>query len=122
MHVDKVILPQEPIITRWNAWFNAVLYHIDYWEHLVSFVKDEISLHGDSERLNELLCLLEDESVIDDLNGFYSIHQTHVNVSSCDDRNRLLTETISYLNFLTFNGKKNEGRNDLNQVTDYQEP
>ena len=26
------------------------------------------------------------------------------------------------VNFFIFNGKKNDGRNDFNQVTDYQEP
>lgn len=65
---EKPILPPEPVITRWNTWFNAVCYHVDYWDYLLTFVSDEIRLFEETEGLKELLALLKDESIKKEVN------------------------------------------------------
>ncbi|CAF0815763.1 unnamed protein product [Brachionus calyciflorus] len=63
MHAERILLPPEPVITRWNTWFNAVIYHVEFWSYLITFVRDEIRLYSDADSSEELEELLADESV-----------------------------------------------------------
>ncbi|CAF0815749.1 unnamed protein product [Brachionus calyciflorus] len=63
MNAGKVILPPEPVLTRWNTWFMAVTYHIDYWSYLTTFVDDEIRLFSETENLKDLLELLKNDEL-----------------------------------------------------------
>ncbi|CAF0941664.1 unnamed protein product [Brachionus calyciflorus] len=63
---DNVIIPPEAVITRWNTWFKALLYHVKYWSFLVTFVADECRIYSETESMSELLELLKDESVKSD--------------------------------------------------------
>lgn len=67
MFAEKPLLPPEPVITRWNTWFAAIKYHVEYWSYLITFISDEIRLYSESESLSEALELLRDDSVKSDV-------------------------------------------------------
>ena len=52
-------IPPEPVITRWNTWFNAVRYHSSLLHHYSSFVHTERETEADSAALKELATLVE---------------------------------------------------------------
>jgi len=56
--VEEPTLPPQPVITRWNTWFEAVKYHAMYIQYYSEFIEkereDEISTAA-LEGLSELL-------------------------------------------------------------------
>lgn len=67
MHVEKPLLPPEPVITRWNTWFKAVQYHYENWGNLLTFFGDEIRIFSESESMNDALDLLNNVDVKNDV-------------------------------------------------------
>jgi len=57
MKAAKISLPPVPIITRWNTWFEAALYHAEHLDEYISFVDAEIE-HGCTQQLRKLSTLL----------------------------------------------------------------
>lgn len=68
MHCENVALPPSPVITRWNTWFQAVLYHNKYYNYLLTFTNAEININKDTERLKELQLLFKDPQLKLDVN------------------------------------------------------
>ncbi|CAF1115555.1 unnamed protein product [Brachionus calyciflorus] len=66
MHVEKPLLPPEPVITRWNTWFKAVQYHYENWANLLTFFGDENRIFSESESMNDALDLLNNVDVKND--------------------------------------------------------
>jgi len=56
-NVQKISLPPVPVITRWNTWFEAALYHAEYLDHYISFVDAEME-DGSTQQLRRLSTLL----------------------------------------------------------------
>jgi hypothetical protein len=59
--VNSPTLPPEPVITRWNTWFNAVIYHAPLLQHYSQFLRIEREQEGDTDVLKELSTLLLSE-------------------------------------------------------------
>ena len=57
-NVIDVRLPPAPVITRWNTWFEAALYHAAHLDHYVTFVAREIEKSGSTLHLQTLSKLL----------------------------------------------------------------
>jgi len=36
--VERPTLPPKPVLTRWNTWFEACVYHAEHLEHLQGFI------------------------------------------------------------------------------------
>ena len=51
-----------PVVTRWNTWFQAALYHGEHLDHYISFVDAEIE-HGSTQQLRKLSTLLHGEEL-----------------------------------------------------------
>lgn len=56
-------LPPSPVLTRWNTWFEAALYHAEHLEFYREFVNNEILQIGSTIQLNKVLSLLEGDSL-----------------------------------------------------------
>ena len=41
-NVSNACMPSSPVVTRWNTWFAAVVYHANHIDHYASFVEKEI--------------------------------------------------------------------------------
>lgn len=77
MKAEKAVMPPTPVITRWNSWFEAVLYHAEYLEHYVSFVASEIAHSGATIQLNKLSALLQNTDRLNELRAeleFVTVH------------------------------------------------
>lgn len=61
--VNSPIVPPEPVITRWNTWFNAVIYHAPLLQHYPEFIRIEREQEGDSAALHELSDLLLNDNL-----------------------------------------------------------
>ncbi len=60
-NVSKIALPPVPVITRWNTWFAAALYHANHLQYYKFFVTKEIDDIGGSVQLRKLTELLQGE-------------------------------------------------------------
>ncbi|XP_019372800.1 PREDICTED: uncharacterized protein LOC109297480 isoform X1 [Gavialis gangeticus] len=65
--VDSPTLPPEPVVTRWNTWFNCVKYHAQHYKFYHGFVEHERTEQGDTSVLRELASLLVVEDLHTDL-------------------------------------------------------
>ena len=61
-NAKKVSLPPVLVITRWNTWFEAALYHVENLDHYILFVDEEMQ-NGDMQQLRKLSALLHGEQV-----------------------------------------------------------
>ena len=59
--VSSPTIPPEPIITRWNTWFNAVCHHAPLLPHYAAFIQTEHAEEGDTAVLRELSELIHAE-------------------------------------------------------------
>ena len=57
--VENPILPPSPVITRWNTWFKAAIYHSKHIQYYQSFVANERLFEDDTPTLEALDLLLE---------------------------------------------------------------
>lgn len=55
----NVTLPPNPVITRWNTWFSAALYHAEHVQYYRTFVENEIAQVGSTVHLRKLLNILQ---------------------------------------------------------------
>jgi len=72
----KISLPPVPVITRWNTWFEAALYHAEHLDVYVIFVDAEIE-HGSTQQLRKLSTLLHNEQQLNELRAeleFLAVH------------------------------------------------
>jgi len=72
----KIALPPVPVITRWNTWFEAALYHAEHLDVYVIFVDAEIE-HGSTQQLRKLSTLLHNEQQLNELRAeleFLAVH------------------------------------------------
>lgn len=72
----KIALPPVPMITRWNTWFEAALYHAEHLDVYVIFVDAEIE-HGSTQQLRKLSTLLHNEQQLNELRAeleFLAVH------------------------------------------------
>ena len=60
-NVATVAMPPVPVVTRWNTWFAAALYHANHLEYYSSFVDTEIENCGATLQLTKLADLLRGE-------------------------------------------------------------
>lgn len=58
-------LPPEPVITRWNSWFNAVSYHAKNIQYYQQFVCDELEITPDTQSLLKIRDLLKQSDIAD---------------------------------------------------------
>lgn len=61
--VESPTLPPEPVATRWNTWFKAIDYHKHCVEYNKGFVAREIDVEDTTAVLEELLVLLQSQSL-----------------------------------------------------------
>ena len=61
---EKVSLPPVPVITRWNTWFEAALYHGEHLDDYISFVEAETE-HGSTQQLRKLSALVNGEQLLE---------------------------------------------------------
>lgn len=57
-NASKIAMPPVPVITRWNTWFAAALYHANNLQFYLSFVTKEIEDVGSTIQLRKLADLL----------------------------------------------------------------
>ena len=50
---------ENPVITRWNTWFKAAIYHAKYYELYQSFISNERCFEDDTQTLESLDLLIE---------------------------------------------------------------
>ena len=53
-----VTMPPNPVITRWNTWFSAALYHAEHVQYYCTFIENEIAQVGSTLHLHKLLDIL----------------------------------------------------------------
>jgi hypothetical protein len=58
-NVDSPVLPPSPVITRWNTWFKAAIYHSKHFEYYQSFIANKRLFEDDSQTLEALDLLIE---------------------------------------------------------------
>ena len=58
-NVENPVLPPSPVITRWNTWFKAAIYHAKYYELYQSFISNERCFEDDTQTLESLDLLIE---------------------------------------------------------------
>lgn len=58
-NVEKPTLPPSPVITRWNTWFRASIYHSKHFEYYQSFIANERLFEDDTQKLEALDLLIE---------------------------------------------------------------
>jgi len=64
------------MITRWNTWFEAALYHAEHLDVYVIFVDAETE-HGSTQQLHKLSTLLHNEQQLNELRAeleFLAVH------------------------------------------------
>lgn len=66
--VAEPTLPPEPVITRWNTWFQAVRYHATYAEYYLEFVEKERREEIGTVALDKLIEVLQSPSLVQRLN------------------------------------------------------
>uniref|UniRef100_H3A8A2 HAT C-terminal dimerisation domain-containing protein n=1 Tax=Latimeria chalumnae TaxID=7897 RepID=H3A8A2_LATCH len=62
---QKIALSPEPVITRWNSWFQAVQYHAAHLKYYSDFVSEELTLTPKTQVLTDLSTLLNDAQLND---------------------------------------------------------
>ena len=62
--VNSPTIPPEPVVTRWNSWFQSVAYHAPLLQHYSSFVASEREQETDTEALKELSTILQSEVIV----------------------------------------------------------
>ena len=62
LNAGQISLPPVPVITRWNTWFEAALYHAEHLDHYICFVVEEIE-HGSTQQLRNLSSLLHSDEL-----------------------------------------------------------
>ena len=61
-NVTNVCMPPSPVVTRWNSWFSAAIYHANYIDYYTSFVEKEIE-HCTTVQLRKAAALLGGENL-----------------------------------------------------------
>ena len=59
-----VMMPPNPVVTRWNMWFSAALYHRQHLQYYRTFVENELAQCGSTVQLHKLLDILQEESAL----------------------------------------------------------
>jgi hypothetical protein len=59
-----VSMPPNPVVTRWNTWFKAALYHGEHLQYYRTFIENEIGHVGSTVQLHKLLEILKDDSAL----------------------------------------------------------
>jgi hypothetical protein len=66
--IDSPTNPPEPIITRWNTWFNAVCYHAPFLPHYSEFIRAERQEETDTAALRDLSNILQSQNLRENFN------------------------------------------------------
>ena len=57
-NVANITMPPNPVLTRWNTWFSAALYHGNHLHYYADFIESEITQVGTTIQLRKLLMML----------------------------------------------------------------
>lgn len=68
-----VTMPPNPVVTRWNTWLSATLYHGQHVQYYCTFVENEIAQCGRTVHLCKLLNILYTRGICTCLAGRTSI-------------------------------------------------
>ena len=57
-NVANITMQPNPVLTRWNPWFSATLYHGNHLHYYANFIENEITQVGATIQLCKLLTML----------------------------------------------------------------
>jgi hypothetical protein len=85
-NVETPVLPPSPVITRWNTWFRAAIYHSKHFECYQSFIANERLFEDDFQTLEALDLLIERcQNLKDEVIQKYSFEKNNIKFFLLDD-------------------------------------
>jgi len=71
-------MPPNPVVTQWNTWFKAVLYHGEHVQYYRTFIETEIARVGGTVQLHKLLEILKVDRALQAELEFLVVHCQHL--------------------------------------------
>ena len=101
-------MPPQPVVVKWNTWFNAIIYAEKHYEHLSAFVDAELASENSTQALVRLRDLFSDKIASWLLAYPTNTAEVERSISRynnilSNDRNCLSEENVKALNFVQFN-------------------